>query len=869
MTRALMIHRRWLTALSLVAACGDDGASVSSTETETDASTDGADDVADDVADDNDTTEDTLEPDSSGSATESTTDASTSDTGTTTSDTDGDTEGLCGNDAIDIDETCDGTDLGGVTCEDQGYLGGDLACAADCMGFDPSGCFSMQCGDDMVSGTEDCDGEDLNGQTCELLGYDGGVLACDACAFDTDGCTMFSCGDGELNPPREECDIDDFGGNDTCELQGFGPGTLFCTEQCTVETAGCCGSNTVGGAETCDGDDLNGTSCLTLDFDGGTLVCNEDCAGFDTSGCTTCGDALVEGTEDCDGANLNGADCTTEGFFAGTLACDAGCGFDVSGCTNCGNGMVDIGEECDGADLGTATCVSLGHTGGALGCTACGLDESGCTDFPPPGADEVVITEIMQNPNATDDSVGEYIELHNPTAGTVQLQGCAVDDGAGADAFGIDLDLAIDPGGYVTLARTDMPGFTADYVYGPGNGFQLSNTSDTVRLVCGATIIDEVNYDEAAMWPDPTGASMQLDPGFLTTIDNDVPDNWCTSFNDLGNGDLGTPGTANVSCSPADFTIDFCNLQFPTTIDDLEGTQVDVFGRVFIAGLTDQTAGNDPAANVTGWVGYGPDGTDPAMNGMWTWTAAVPNPAWMDPGFPVSSNDEYMVSLTAPTAGTYDYAFRFTGDGGTTFTYCDTDGTGGAETYEIANAGAMVTQAGGDPLLLYFSEYVEGSSSNKAVEIYNPGAQGVFLDQCVIRVYSNGSPVVSGTVTPANFPIANHTVPPTGTYVICNGGAVGIPQALCDGESNPLNHSGNDALELVCNGVTIDVIGQIGFDPGAEWNVNGVGTGDETLRRDCAVTDGDPIGNDVFDPSLEWDTFPQNTFDGLGTRGCP
>jgi len=47
----------------------------------------------------------------------------------------------CGNGAIEDGEECDGTNLGGVTCDGMGLEPGELACGADCM-LDVSGCGS-------------------------------------------------------------------------------------------------------------------------------------------------------------------------------------------------------------------------------------------------------------------------------------------------------------------------------------------------------------------------------------------------------------------------------------------------------------------------------------------------------------------------------------------------------------------------------------------------------------------------------------------------------------------------------------------------------------------------------------------------------
>jgi hypothetical protein len=49
--------------------------------------------------------------------------------------------------------------------------------------------------------------------------------------------------------------------------------------------------------------------------------------------CHVCGDGIVNSTEACDGANLNGATCSSQGFGGGTLACGGSCAYDTSGCT--------------------------------------------------------------------------------------------------------------------------------------------------------------------------------------------------------------------------------------------------------------------------------------------------------------------------------------------------------------------------------------------------------------------------------------------------------------------------------------------------------------------------------------------------------
>jgi uncharacterized protein len=91
----------------------------------------------------------------------------------------------------------------------------------------------------------------------------------------------------------------------------------------------------------------------------------------------------------------------------------------------------------------------------------------------------------------------------------------------------------------------------------------------------------------------------------------------------------------------------------------------------------------------------------------------------------------------------------------------------------------------------------------------------------------------------------------------------------CDVLASGSFFNGDDAIELACGATVLDIIGQIGFDPGTEWAMGGVGTQDETIRRDCAVTMGDTNGADAFDPSVEWISFAQDDFSDFGQYMCP
>lgn len=170
------------------------------------------------------------------------------------------------------------------------------------------------------------------------------------------------------------------------------------------------------------------------------------------------------------------------------------------------------------------------------------------------------------------------------------------------------------------------------------------------------------------------------------------------------------------------------------------------------------------------------------------------------------------------------------------------------------------------PIELFFSEYIEGTSYNKALEIYN--GTGATIDLAAggykVQIFFNGSSSAGITLTLTGT-LANGDV-----YVVANTNATtpADPAILAQADlvSSAGFYNGDDAVALVKNGVIIDVIGQIGFDPGSEWGTGLISTQDNTLRRKADVCAGDPDGSNVFDPSLEWDGFATNAFDGLGSH---
>jgi len=165
---------------------------------------------------------------------------------------------------------------------------------------------------------------------------------------------------------------------------------------------------------------------------------------------------------------------------------------------------------------------------------------------------------------------------------------------------------------------------------------------------------------------------------------------------------------------------------------------------------------------------------------------------------------------------------------------------------------------------LFFSEYVEGSSNNKALEIFNNEDYSINLYGFSVKIYFNGS---ATNVYTYNFG-SEDIIEPYTVNVLANTAADASILAVTDYQWGGLIFNGDDAITLENNGTVVDRIGQVGFDPGAEWGSGLVSTQDNTLRRKSSITTGDTSYDEAFDPSIEWDGYAQNTFNGLGYPGA-
>ena len=170
----------------------------------------------------------------------------------------------------------------------------------------------------------------------------------------------------------------------------------------------------------------------------------------------------------------------------------------------------------------------------------------------------------------------------------------------------------------------------------------------------------------------------------------------------------------------------------------------------------------------------------------------------------------------------------------------------GALTAGILPQAGITVGAEGEGVIL--SEYIEGSSNNKAIEIYNGSGQIINLADYTLVQYTNGGPseakiTLSGTIEPGK------------TFVIANSGANADIKGKAQQTTGSLNFNGNDPVALKKGEEVLDIIGPVGLSTDFAK--------DTTLVRKTNVT----AGSKTYEPS-QWTSFPVDTLTDLGTHAA-
>jgi hypothetical protein len=151
-----------------------------------------------------------------------------------------------------------------------------------------------------------------------------------------------------------------------------------------------------------------------------------------------------------------------------------------------------------------------------------------------PGPGEARITEWMANPLNSDSRSGEWVEVRFDVR--ADMNGLSISDLA-SDGARIERDdcLEVPAGAHLLFARTTdslenggLEDVTAEL------SVSLNNSNETIRWGVDERVIDSVSYERSK-----AGVATQLDE----------LGNVCDATQGYGDGDLGTPGALNPSCT--------------------------------------------------------------------------------------------------------------------------------------------------------------------------------------------------------------------------------------------------------------------------------------------------------------------------------
>lgn len=170
---------------------------------------------------------------------------------------------------------------------------------------------------------------------------------------------------------------------------------------------------------------------------------------------------------------------------------------------------------------------------------------------------------------------------------------------------------------------------------------------------------------------------------------------------------------------------------------------------------------------------------------------------------------------------------------------------------------------------VFITEYVKGSSLNKAIEIYNGSKSPVNLNNFTIQQANNGK---NWGTTNYIYSFPDSVQLNSGaTYVVCNSGAGSELSGKCNNTASSgstFDFNGDDGMALFEGSSIVDQIGNTDYK---YWSVAGIenATLDHTLRRKTTVIHGTTDWNTSAGTTAEnsqWEVLAKDTYDGLGSR---
>lgn len=247
---------------------------------------------------------------------------------------------------------------------------------------------------------------------------------------------------------------------------------------------------------------------------------------------------------------------------------------------------------------------------------------------------------------------------------------------------------------------------TLDVIIGSGDSnpsttqYAIRQKSSGQYVQADGTLGASAVWQTAATWGTKTVTGLTSSTTYNFDVKARNGDNTETGF-----------GAENNNTTLVNLSIDWGNLQWPSTATIDEGTTVNVYAQAYKSGATE--AGGQ-AADLYAWIGYSTSNTNPNGSG-WTW---IPASFSSQSG----NNDEFVVALgTGLTPGTYYYASRFQVGSGS-YSY---GGFNGGFWNGTSNVSGVLTVnsnlVNGGQVTLNPATTPEGNASVATLEFYEPG----------------------------------------------------------------------------------------------------------------------------------------------------
>ena len=446
---------------------------------------------------------------------------------------------------------------------------------------------------------------------------------------------------------------------------------------------------------------------------------------------------------------------------------------------------------------------------------------------------QIVISEIMYNNPGTDSL--EFIELYNNGSSNVDLTGYKFNKGV-VYTFPT---IILNPGSYLVacIDSIDMLNYFGVNAYKWTSG-SLNNSGETIELVdASSNFVDSVAYSSSSPWPDQSngiGASLEF---CNMSLDNNLVSSWSPSphyaclYNNIKV--YASPGTSNCNGNSTSPIISF-KYDHSSVIENVSTVTIplDIFN------VNSNPTSIDIVADVSSSAIQGVDYTITSSS-----TITYPASSSTTQNITISilndaiseSNDTLIINLISPTnnAQTCLSSYKLVivdDDGSVSFGNCQN---------------------------LFFSQYIHGSSSNKALQLYNPTQNLISLANYSIQRFSNGATSSSASIN------LSGTIAPNDVFVIANSSATlsGITNNA-DLLSAVISHTGNDAYILLNYTDTIDKFGAIGLTGGPDFDIGTTigGAKSHTLVRNSNVQKGQldwSIGTN------EWTVYPLDDTTGI------